>query len=85
MCYNISIRNTKDGGKIMKYALSFTIQNGIVTTYMNNNIATCNSYSRIGDWEFCTTVFDSLEEYQKVVKEFIRLGVAKKLDSLIIQ
>ena len=69
----------------MKYALSFTIQNGIVTTYMNNNIATCNSYSRIGDWEFCTTVFDSLEEYQKVVKEFIRLGVAKKLDSLIIQ
>lgn len=69
----------------MKYALSFTIQSGIVTSYMNNNIATCNSYSKIDDWEFCTTVFNSLEEYQKVVKEFMRSGVAKKLDSLIIQ
>ena len=69
----------------MKYALSFTIQNGIITSYMNNNIATCNSYSKIGDWEFFTTVFDSLEEYQKVVKGFMCSGVAKKLDSLIIQ
>ena len=49
----------------MKYALSFTIQNGIVTSYMNNNIATCNSYSRIDDWEFCTTVVSSLNEYNK--------------------
>ena len=69
----------------MKYALSFTIQNGIVTTYMNNNIATCNSYSIIGDWEFCTTVFDSLNEYHQAVEGFVYLGVAKKLDSLIIQ
>ena len=69
----------------MKYALSFTIQNGIVTSYMNNNIATCNSYSKIGDWEFYTTVFDSLEEARKVLKEFASSGVAKKLDSLIIQ
>lgn len=69
----------------MKYALSFTIQNGIVTSYMNNNIATCNSYSKIGKWEFCTTVFDSLEEYQQVVKEIMRSDVAKQLDSLIIQ
>lgn len=69
----------------MKYALSFTVQNGIVTSYMNNNIAEYNSHSRIGDWEFCTTVFDSLEEYQKAIKGFIYLGIAKKLDSLIIQ
>ena len=69
----------------MKYALSFTIQNGIVTSYMNNNIARCNSYSKIGNVEFCTTVFDSLEEYQKIVKELMQAGIAKKLDSLIIQ
>ena len=69
----------------MKYALSFTIQNGIVTSYMNNNIATCNSYSRIGDWEFCTTVVNSLDEYHQIVEQFVRSGVAKKLDSLIIQ
>lgn len=69
----------------MKYALSFTVQNGIITSYMNNNIATCNSYTRIDDIEFCTTVFDSLEEYQKAVKGIIYLGVTKKLDSLIIQ
>ena len=69
----------------MKYALSFTIQNGIVTSYMNNNIATCNSYSRIGNWEFCTTVFDSLKECQQAIERFTYLGVAKKLDSLIIQ
>lgn len=69
----------------MKYALSFTVQNGIVTSYMNNNIATCDSYSRIDNWEFCTTVFDSLEEYHQVVAQFVRLGVAKKLESLIIQ
>ena len=69
----------------MKYALSFTLQNGIVTSYMNNNIATCNSYSRIGDWEFCTTVFNSLNEYHQVVEQFARSGIAKKLDSLIIQ
>ena len=69
----------------MKYALSFTIQNGIVTSYMNNNIATCNSYSRIGDWEFCTTVVSSLNEYHQIVEQFVRSGVAKKLDSLIIQ
>ena len=69
----------------MKYALSLTRQNGIVTAYMNNNVATCNSYSRIGGWEFCTTVFDSLEEYHRTVEGFVYLGVAKKLDSLIIQ
>ena len=69
----------------MKYALSFTLQNGIVTSYMNNNIATCNSYSRIGDWEFCTTVVSSLNEYHQIVEQFVRSGVAKKLDSLIIQ
>ena len=69
----------------MKYALSFTLQNGIVTSYMNNNIATCNSYSKIGDWEFCTTVFSSLNEYRQVAKQFVRSGVAQKLDSLIIQ
>ena len=69
----------------MKYALSFTVKNGIVTSYINNNIATCDSYSRIGDWEFCTTVFDSIEKYHKAVEEFVYLGVAKKLDSLIIQ
>lgn len=69
----------------MKYALSFTIQNGIVTSYMNNNIATCNSYSRIGDWEFYTTVFNSLNEYHQVVEQFVNSGVAKKFDSLIIQ
>lgn len=69
----------------MKYALSFTTQNGIVTSYMNNNIATCNSYSKIGDWEFCTAVFDSLEEYHRAVKTIINLGNAEKLDSLIIQ
>ena len=69
----------------MKYALSFTLQNGIVTSYMNNNIATCNSYSKVGNWEFCTSVFDSLNEYHQVVEQFVRSGVAKKLDSLIIQ
>lgn len=69
----------------MKYALSFTVQNGIVTSYMNNNVATCNSYSKIGDWEFCTTVFDSLEKYHQTVEQIVRSGVAKKLDSLIIQ
>lgn len=69
----------------MKYALSFTVQNGIITSYMNNNIATCNSYSKIGDWEFCTTIFDSLKEYQQAVEGCVCLGVAKKLDSLIIQ
>ena len=69
----------------MKYALSFTLQSGIVTSYMNNNIATCNSYSKIGDWEFCTAVFDSLNEYHQVVEQFVRSGVAKKLSSLIIQ
>ena len=69
----------------MKYALSFTIQNGIVTSYMNNNVATCNSYSKIGDWEFCTTVVSSLNEYHQIVEQFVRSGVAKKLDSLIIQ
>ena len=69
----------------MIYALSFTIQNGIVTSYMNNNIATCNSYSRIGDWEFCTKVFDSHKECQQTIKGFASSGVAKKLDSLIIQ
>ena len=69
----------------MKYAISFTLQNGIVTSYMNNNIATCNSYSRIGDWEFCTTVFSSLNEYRQVVEQFVCSGVAIKLDSLIIQ
>ena len=69
----------------MKYALSFTLQNGIVTSYMNNNIATCNSYSKIGDWEFCTTVANSLNEYHQIVEQFVRSGVAKKLDSLIIQ
>ena len=69
----------------MKYALSFTIQNGIVTSYMNNNIATCNSYSKIGDWEFCTTVVSSLNEYHQIVEQFVRSGVDKKLDSLIIQ
>lgn len=69
----------------MKYALSFTVQNGIITSYMNNNIATCNSYTRIDSIEFCTTVFDSLKEYQKAVEGIIYLGVAKKLNSLIIQ
>ena len=69
----------------MKYALSFTVQSGIVTSYMNNNIATCNSYSKIGDWEFCTTVFDNLEKYHQAVKTIIQSGNAKKLDSLIIQ
>ena len=69
----------------MRYALSFTIQTGIITSYMNNNIATCNSYSKIGDWEFCTAVFDSFEEYRQAVEGFVYLGVAKKLDSLIIQ
>lgn len=69
----------------MKYALSFTVQNGIVASYMNNNVATCNSYSKIGDWEFCTTVFDSLKEYHQVVDQIVRSGVAVKLDSLIIQ
>ena len=69
----------------MKYALSFTLQNGIVTSYMNNNIATCNSYSKIGDWAFCTTVVSSLNEYHQIVEQFVRSGVAKKLDSLIIQ
>lgn len=69
----------------MKYALSFTVQNGMVTSYMNNNIATCNSYSKIGDWEFCTTVFDSLEEYHQAVDEITYLGIAKKFNTLIIQ
>lgn len=69
----------------MKYALSFTVCNGIVTSYMNNNIATCNSYSKIGKWEFCTTVFDSIEEYHRAVEGFVYLVIAKKLDSLIIQ
>lgn len=69
----------------MKYALSFTIQNGIVTSYMNNNIATCNSYSKIGDWEFCTAVFDSLEDYHQAVEGITYLGIAKKFNSLIIQ
>lgn len=69
----------------MKYALSFTIQSGIITSYMYNNIATCNSYSKIGNWEFCTTVFDSLKKYQQAVEGCAYLGVAKKLDSLIIQ
>ena len=69
----------------MKYALSFTIQNGIITSYMNNDVATCNNYSKIGDWEFCTSVFDSLNEYHQVVEQFARSSVAKKLDSLIIQ
>ena len=69
----------------MKYALSFTIQNGIITSYMNNTIATCNSYSKVGGWEFCTIVFDSFEEYHQAVEGFARLGVAKKLDSLIVQ
>ena len=69
----------------MKYALSFTIQSGIVTSYMNNNVATCNSYSRIDDWEFCTIIVNSLNEYYQVVEQFARSGVAKKLDSLIIQ
>lgn len=69
----------------MKYALSFTVQSGVITSYMHNNIATCNSYSKIGNWEFCTTVFDSLKEYQQAVEGCVYLGVAKKLDSLIIQ
>ena len=69
----------------MKYALSFTVQDGVITSYMNNNIATCNSYSKIGDWEFCTAVFNSLKEYQKAVECITNLSVAKKLDSLIIQ
>lgn len=69
----------------MKYALSFTVQDGIITSYMNNNIATCNSYSKIGNWEFCTTVFDSLNEYHQAIEGIVCLGVAKKLDSLIIQ
>ena len=69
----------------MKYALSFTTQNGIITSYLNNNIATCNSYSKIGNWEFHTTVFDSLEEYNQAVEGLIYLGVAKKLSSLIMQ
>ena len=69
----------------MKYALSFTVNNGIVTSYMNNNIATYNSYSRIGDWEFCTTIVNSLDEYHQLVEQFVSSGVAKKLDSLIIQ
>lgn len=69
----------------MKYALSFTAQNGIVTSYMNNNIATCNSYSKIGEWDFCTTVFDSLEDYRKAVETITNLWNAEKLDSLIIQ
>ena len=69
----------------MKYALSFTVQNGIITSYMNNNIATCNSYSKIGEWDFCTTVFESLEEYHRAVETIIQLGNAQKLDSLIIQ
>lgn len=69
----------------MKYALSFTVQSGVVTSYMNNNIATCNSYSKIGDWEFCTTVFDSLKEYHQAVEGVTYLGIAKKFDSLIIQ
>ena len=69
----------------MRYALSFTVQNGIVTTYMNNNIATCNSYSKIGEWDFCTAVFDSIEEYHRAVETIIQLGNAKKLDTLIIQ
>lgn len=69
----------------MKYALSFTVQNGIITSYMNNNIATCDSHTKIGNIEFCTTVFDSREEYQKAVKGIIYLGVAQKLNSLIIQ
>ena len=69
----------------MKYALSFTVQNGVITSYMNNNIATCNSYTRIDDVEFCTTVFDSREEYQKAVEGIIYLGVARNLNSLIIQ
>ena len=69
----------------MKYALSFTIQNGIVTSYMNNNIATCNSYSKVGDWNFCTAVFDNIEEYYKAVETITNLWNAKKLDSLVIQ
>lgn len=69
----------------MKYALSFTVQDGIITSYMNNNIATCNSYSKIGNIEFCTTVFDSLKEYKQAVEGMEYLGVAKKLDSIIIQ
>ena len=69
----------------MKYALSFTVHDGIVTSYMNNNVATCNSYSKIGDWEFCTTIVSSLDEYHQLVEQFVSSGVAKKLDSLIIQ
>ena len=69
----------------MKYALSYTTQNGLITSYLNNNIATCNSYSKIGNWEFHTTVFDSLEEYNQAVEWLIYLGVAKKLSSLIMQ
>ena len=69
----------------MKYTISFIAKNGIITGYFDNNIATCNSYSKIGDWEFHTTVFDSLEEYHQAVEGLIYLGVAKKLSSLIMQ
>lgn len=69
----------------MKYALSFTVQDGIITSYMNNNIATCNSLSKIGNWEFSTIIFDNLGEYQQAIENITCLGAAKKLDSLIIQ
>lgn len=69
----------------MKYALSFTVQDGIITSYMHNNIATCDGHTKIDNMEFCTTVFDSREEYQKAIEGIIYLGVAKKLNSLIIQ